>query len=144
MTRLIRPLALASLSAALGCYSWTTPPSLRPGMQVRVEAPTRLEIRDTAAIASAPPCHAMRVEGRLEQVRTDALTIRPRELVDQDDGTVCGEVRHALVPTGGLGTFVTVRELDRKRTTWIVVGGAAWLGLMLLISDQGASSNTVY
>ncbi|NUO64683.1 MAG: hypothetical protein HOQ11_03690 [Gemmatimonadaceae bacterium] len=47
------------------------------------------------------------------------------------------------VPTGGLGTFVTVRAFDRRTTAWLVGGSAAMLGMMLLISDH-PTNNTVY
>ena len=126
--------AIAALCLTAGCYSWTTPPSLRPGMQVRVEAPSRMEVRDTTP--PSPSCHATRVEGRLEMVRTDALTIRPLAISNADDESSCALVRHALVPTNALGTFVTARSFDRKKTAYLVVGGAAMVGLMLLISDQ--------
>ncbi|HEX8848102.1 MAG TPA: hypothetical protein VF761_01085 [Gemmatimonadaceae bacterium] len=135
------PAAVAALCLTTGCYSWTTPPSLRPGMQVRVETPAPMEVRDT--MPPTPVCHATRVEGRLETVRADALTIRPAAFANPDDESSCALVRHALVPTNALGTFVTVRAFDRKKTTYLVVGGVAMVGLMLLVSDQ-PSNNTVY
>ena len=133
--------AITAVCLTAGCYSWNAAPSLRPGMQVRVETPTRMEVRDT--MPPTPACHATRVEGRLETIRADALTIRPTAFSNAEDESSCALVRHALVPTNALGTFVTARSFDRKKTTYLVVGGAAMVGLMLLISDQ-PSNNTVY
>ena len=113
--------------------------SLRPQSQVRVSSAVPLELtRQTDSLPAIPVCCVNVVEGRFLRVAGDTLVLERGSgiAINSSLNRIQG-YHEILTVVRTSGTVVTLRQVDRVRTTALVLGiAAAIVGLAALAASQ--------
>ena len=113
--------------------------SLRQGSELRVRSVVPLEVmRQTDTLPAVPVCCLTSVEGRFVRVAGDTLVLEHGSgvAITSDLSRIPGQ-HEILTVVRTSATEVTVRQIDRARTTVLLVGiTAAIIGLLALGASQ--------
>jgi hypothetical protein len=113
--------------------------SLRQGTEVRIRSPAPLDLRrQTGTLSAIPVCCTNVAEGRFVRVAGDTIVLEHGSgfAVNSDLSRIPVQ-REMLTVVRTPETEVTVRQVDRARTTALVVGiTAAVIGLLALGASQ--------
>lgn len=133
-------LALAIWSQACSVHRATTPDEvLRVSSDVRIRSVEPLQLtRQTDTLPPIAVCCLTTVEGRLVRVAGDTLVVERGSGVALNSQLNRVKGSHELLTVVRTsGTEVTVRQVDRARTTLLVLGiTAALIGLAALAASQ--------
>ena len=133
-------IALAIWSQA--CVVHRPPPpdeSLQHGSEMRIRSLVPLELtRQTDTLPAITVCCVTAVEGRFLRAAGDTLVLeRGSGVAVMSDGSRIRGQREVLTVVRTSGTEVTVRQIDKGRTTALLLGiTAAVIGLLALAASQ--------